>query len=338
MSFPPVPPFSASPAEPTSPPDDLDPRFVCDFRASDEPGPEQRWSTWLGVGGAVPRPRAATAMGGHPGRRGRHRARHPQDRQGGRRVPRRARRPAGRRRARRRHGRQAVPQPVEHGSSTASAEVHRGPPRAPHARGQRAMRTASPPGAARSRPPSGPTPSSTPCAASGRRARRCPTRCRSTAPRCSWSSSATEDRRRRTPAGPRPAGTGAAGESVATSSARHVRCWPGSGLRARRPVAVQHPGRRRAAGHHRPAAGRGPGGQPVASGRAAAGLPHGVHLVPPPAGSTSTRTRCSPTCWPRPSDQVGPMGRLACGRRWWPAPRGPWPRASRSSTPCWPAV
>ena len=63
---------------------------------------------------ASPRPGAAPRLGGDlPGRR-RHRARHPQDRQGGRRLPPRARRP-GDPGERRRDGGQALPQP-EHRS------------------------------------------------------------------------------------------------------------------------------------------------------------------------------------------------------------------------------
>ena len=66
---------------------DVDARFVFDFRTYDDLDDGQRWSTWLNVEPLMPWPRAAPRLGGDLAGRDRHRARHPQDRQGGRRLP-----------------------------------------------------------------------------------------------------------------------------------------------------------------------------------------------------------------------------------------------------------
>ena len=69
---------------------DLDPRFVFDFRATDDPGEGQRFSTWLDVEplcrGPEPRPDWVVTEPGRP----RHRPGRAEDRQGGRRLPARA--------------------------------------------------------------------------------------------------------------------------------------------------------------------------------------------------------------------------------------------------------
>ena len=62
---------------------------------------------------------------------------------------------------------------------------------------------------------------------------------------------------------------------------------------ARRPVAVQHPRRRRAAGRHRPAADGRPGRQPGGHGLPAARLHERLHAGSAPAASRSTSTSCS---------------------------------------------
>ena len=64
--------------------------FYFDFRAYDDPGDGQRWSTWLDVEPLCrgPEPRPDWVVTSQAARR--HRARHPQDRQGGRRLPARA--------------------------------------------------------------------------------------------------------------------------------------------------------------------------------------------------------------------------------------------------------
>ena len=104
---------------------ELDPSFVFDFQAYDDlESDTQRWSTWLSVEplcrGPEPRPDwVVTSQAAD-----RHRARHPQDRQGGRRLPARARRA---RRAVRGDGGQALPRrgdPV----LPPQRRLHRGPP------------------------------------------------------------------------------------------------------------------------------------------------------------------------------------------------------------------
>ena len=96
------------PQHPGRPHPELDPRFVFDFRAADDPGDGTALLHLARRRAAVPRPRATPRLGGdQPGRR-RHRARHPQDRQGGRRLPARAGRPR-RPRPAGRDGRQALP-------------------------------------------------------------------------------------------------------------------------------------------------------------------------------------------------------------------------------------
>ena len=68
-------------------------------------------------------------------------------------------------------------------------------------------------------------------------------------------------RRDRPAAGPDPAGP-TCWSRTSSSSATRWPSWPAR-ARARRPVAVQPPGRGRTAGDHRPAADGGPGGQPA---------------------------------------------------------------------------
>ena len=139
--------------------------------------------------GPAPVPRLARHRAG----RGRHRARHPEDRQGGRRLPGRARR------ARHRPvvpaGGQAVP-----GRGAPHVPPRRrlpGGPPGPASPGSTGRWPAAPTSARRSSPASGPAPSSARCAGCTSWACRCRIRCRSSAPRCCWSSSATPTARRR---------------------------------------------------------------------------------------------------------------------------------------------
>ena len=212
------------PTRSTSP--ELDPRFVFDFRPADDPGDGQRFSTWLARRAVVPRPRATPRLGGdQPGRRG-HRARRPEDRQGGRRLPRGARRPR-RPRPAGRDGREALPRrgapllPPQH-------RLHRGPPHPEHPRRPRRW-PRSPRTAGRSRPASGPGRSGRPSSGSGGPASRSPTRCRSTAPRSSWSSSPTTGRR--PPGWRRPVRGATCWRRTSSSCARRWRRWPGTASR-----------------------------------------------------------------------------------------------------------
>ena len=113
-------------------------------------------------------------------RRRRHRARHPQDRQGGRRLPARAGRPRRPRRSGR-DGRQALPR---RGAPHLPPQqrLHRGPPHRSVPRRPRAQAKKTTPGRAVAAGQWA-SPSGTRSSASGPPASRSPTRCRSTAPR-----------------------------------------------------------------------------------------------------------------------------------------------------------
>ncbi len=75
----------------TDPSTDVDPFFVFDFRACDDPDDGQRWTTWLDVEALCRGPEPRPDWGRHqPGRR-RHGAGNPQDRQGSRRLSARTR-------------------------------------------------------------------------------------------------------------------------------------------------------------------------------------------------------------------------------------------------------
>ena len=128
---------------------------------------------------ALPRTRAATRLGDHRPRRRRHRARHPEDRQGGRRLPARARR---RRRPVGRDGGQALPRhrPPQLPSQR---RLHRGPSRAGQPGGAR-RRQGHQRSAGQSGRPVGERRVGVAQAVLDRSGCRCPTRCRSTAPSC----------------------------------------------------------------------------------------------------------------------------------------------------------
>ncbi len=72
---------------------DSTPRSSSTYRPYADPGDGSALEHLGQRRAAVPRPRAPSRLGGHLRRRRRHRARHPQDRQGGRRLPARAGRP-----------------------------------------------------------------------------------------------------------------------------------------------------------------------------------------------------------------------------------------------------
>ena len=222
--------------------DGIDPSFVFDFTAYDDlDDSTQRWSTWLERRAALPRPGAPPRLGGDlPGRR-RHRARHPQDRQGGRRLPRRAGRP-GRPRRRRRDGGQALPQ-QRAPQLPPGGDLHRGPqhqalprrarPQAQEHLGQgRRVRRVGGLGVGRAQAVLGAR-AAGPLPGADRRHR---------------DPDGVDHRRRRhrAAAGPDPAGPGAAGV-VLRAAARRPGRDGAARRRPRRPVGVQPP-RRRATG------------------------------------------------------------------------------------------
>ena len=270
--------------------DDLDPSFVFDFQAYDDlESDTQRWSTWLSVEplcrGPEPRPDwVVTSAGRH-----RHRARHPEDRQGGRRLPPRARRA---RRAVRGDGRQALPRRGDP-LLPPQRRLHRGPqdpalPRRP-GDGQEVHLRARP-----SPPASGPGPS-------GRRSSGCgcsgvpvpyPVQIDGTEILMEF---VTVDGDGGAPAGADPAGAGAAGVLLRAAPGGDGRAGPAR-ARPRRPLAVQHPRGGRPAGDHRPAADGGPGRQPAGRWTSCCATAPTSAAGSGPAGWRSTSTSCTASC------------------------------------------
>ena len=227
---------------------ELDPSFVFDFVAYDEPRRRPALVDLARRRAALPRPRAPPGVGGDLPGCDRHRARHPQDRQGGRRLPPRTRRPA-RARAGGRDGRQALPRaraplvpPIRH--------LHRGPQHeaVPRRAGDQAEEHLRPRGGGRrvgrlgvvgAGPVLGPG-AAGPLPGPDRRHR---------------AADGVDHRRRRDGAhglGADPARPAAARVVLRPAARCHGNAGPGR-PGARRPVALQHPGRRRPAGDHRPA-------------------------------------------------------------------------------------
>ena len=125
-------------------------------------------------------------------------------------------------------GRQALPRRAEHRHVPPRRRLPGGPPGAPSPgrTGRWPSRTAF---GREVSPASGRPPSSPRCAGCGGRACRCRTRCRSSAPSCCWSSSATPDGRGGAPAGPAAPGHGGAAPTCGGSWWTRCRCWPGPG-------------------------------------------------------------------------------------------------------------
>ena len=213
---------------------ELDPELFFDYRETDELEPGQRWSTWDEIGGHR-RPRAVARLADHRRRRDRHRARHPQDRQGSRRHPARA----GDRRPSRSCSPPSATAAPSTGCSTATTPTPRDGRSGAAATGGRWPR--APPTVVRCRPGSGRWPSSAICPVLVRGLPvPYPVQLDETELLLELVTTPTATR---AAAGPDPAGPRDARGVLGAARRRHAAHGPAR-AGPRRPVGVQHPGHR----------------------------------------------------------------------------------------------